>query len=73
MENKQVVNFDDIWLIKRSFLYAEIEGAQVACTHLSTPIPPVPYSGVHGDVQGQNAYEMDEMIAFMDERDNGSP
>ena len=46
MENKQLVDYKDKFLISRSALYAEVAGVQVACTHLSSRLP-IAYGGVH--------------------------
>ena len=51
MENKQLIDYTDKFLTSRSALYAEVQGVQVGCTHLSTRLP-LPYGGAHGDTEG---------------------
>ena len=51
MENKQLVDYTDKFLVSRAALYAEVKGVQVACTHLSTRLP-IPYGGKYEDNEG---------------------
>ena len=43
IENKDYLHLDS-FVTQRGVLYGEIDGVQVACTHLSTPLP-LPYGG----------------------------
>ena len=71
MKNKQLVDFPDKFLVGHAALYAEIDDVQVMCTHLSTRLPF--YFGAHGDEQGQQRYEINIMLDWMNERNNGGP
>ena len=70
MTNKQLVDYTDKWIVSHSALYAETEGAQIGCTHLSTRVP-LPYSGVHGDIVGQQRYELNTLLDHMNDQENG--
>ena len=70
MQNKQLVDYTDKWIVSRSALYAEVEGVQIGCTHLSTRIP-LPYTGEHGDIPGQQRYELNTLLDHMDDKENG--
>ena len=72
MENKQLIDYTDKFLTPRSALYAEVQGVQVGCTHLSTRLP-LPYGGAHGDTEGQQRYEINTLLDFMDAQEDGSP
>ena len=71
MQNKQLVDFPDKFLVGHAALYAEIDDVQVMCTHLSTRLPF--YFGAHGDPEGQQRYELNIMLDWMNERNNGGP
>ena len=72
MQNKQLVDYTDKWIVSHSALYAETEGVQIGCTHLSTRVP-LPYSGVHGDIVGQQRYELNTLLSHMNDQENGQP
>ena len=39
-------------MVYRSALYGEVDGTQVACTHMTDIIPAVPYAGEHENWEG---------------------
>jgi hypothetical protein len=74
MKNKQLLNFTDPWIFSKAALYAEIEGVQIGCTQLSPDIPRLsrlPYLGVHTDSAGQHRHELNDLLNFMIDQDNG--
>ena len=72
MQNKQLIDYTDKWIVSRSTLYAETEGVQIGCTHLSTRIP-LPYTGEHTDIVGQQRYELNTLLNHMNDQENGQP
>jgi endonuclease/exonuclease/phosphatase family metal-dependent hydrolase len=53
-------------------LYAEIQGVQIVCTHLSSRLSTT-YSGDHESYQGENLYQMDTIRAVLDGKDPNKP
>lgn len=72
MENKQLVDYTDKFVLSRAALYAEVQGAQVACTHTSARLA-IPYDGVHGSSEGQQRYEIQTLLDFMAAQEDGRP
>ena len=70
--NKQLVDYTDKFLVSRAALYAEVQGAQVACTHLSARLA-IPYDGAHGSSEGQQRYEIQTVLDFMAAQADGRP
>ena len=56
----------------RDALYAEIQGVQIGCTHLSTSLD-LPYYGNHSSYEGQQRYELNTLLEFMNNQNNGQP
>ena len=71
MKNKDSIK-PDAFAIQYGSLYAEIDGVQVLCTHNAKGIF-APYSGDYGSYEGQNLYETQLQMDFMNEKNDGSP
>ena len=52
MTNKQPVEWEDNFLTYRSALYGEVDGVQVACTHMTSQTVGIDYEGEHGSYLG---------------------
>ena len=52
MTNKQPIEWEDHFLTYRSALYGEVDGVQVACTHMTNRPIGVDYEGEHGSWLG---------------------
>jgi endonuclease/exonuclease/phosphatase family metal-dependent hydrolase len=71
MTNTQLIPLNS-WLIVRPALYAEIDGAQILCTHMSTELG-VDYGGDFESYEAEHKDQMDTLIAAMDTNNLGGP
>ena len=69
IDNKLFMEYDSD-LVKTGVLYGEVNGAQIACTHL-TSYHDEPYQGNHGSWEGQNAFEAKILLGLMKSYDDG--
>ena len=72
IENKMAMQYDSN-LQSTGVLYGEINGAQVACTHLSGDRNVVPYGGNHGSYDNQNLFEARMVLGLMKSFEDGRP
>jgi endonuclease/exonuclease/phosphatase family metal-dependent hydrolase len=72
IENKMAMQYDSN-LQSTGVLYGEINGAQVACTHLSGDLNNVPYGGNHGSYDNQNLFEARMVLGLMKSFEDGRP
>ena len=72
IENKMAMQYDSN-LQSTGVLYGEINGAQVACTHLSGDLNNVPYGGNHGSYDNQNLFEARMILSLMKSFEDGRP
>jgi endonuclease/exonuclease/phosphatase family metal-dependent hydrolase len=71
MTNTQLIPLNS-WLIVRPALYAEVDGAQILCTHMSTELG-VDYGGDFESYEAEHKDQLDTLIAAMDTNNLGGP
>ena len=72
IKNKDYIEIEDSVVEQKGALYGEVDGIQIACGHIAAEAP-IPYGGQHQSYQGQNAYELNTILFFLNKKENGSP
>lgn len=72
IENREYIYLDAV-VSARGVLYGEVQGVQIACTHLTTDLPSPEYAGDHVSYQGENQYQIDTVLTFLDAKQNTAP
>ena len=64
----------DSTLVQRAVLHARVLGAvDVFCTHLAANLDEPPYAGPYGSYAGEQAHQIDQLAAWIDEQAGQAP